>query len=89
MKHCDRLENCPLYRKYKNAENKKCALTGFIRAYCKGDRHAECVRKKLSKALGGPEKIPANMMPSGMPVFGTLADNWPDEVKILQLSLKP
>jgi DNA recombination-dependent growth factor C len=89
MKQCDRLETCPLFRKYKNAENKNYALTGFIHVYCKGDKHAECVRKKLSKALGGVDKIPANMMPSGMPVFGTLTDNWSAEVKALQLTLKP
>jgi len=89
MKHCDSLETCPLFRKYKNDENKNYALVAFIKEYCKGDKHTDCVRRKLSKALGGPDKIPANMMPTGMPVFGTLRDDWPDEVKSLQITLKP
>ena len=89
MKHCDNIKNCPLFRKYKRDENKKYALVAFIKAYCKGDMQAECVRKKLSKALGGPEKIPTNMMPSGLPVFGTLKDDWSAEVKALQVTLKP
>ncbi len=89
MKHCDNLENCPLFRKYKNCENKNYALTGFIRAYCKDDKYVDCVRRKLSKALGGPERIPANMMPSGLPVFGTFRDDWSAEVKALQVTLKP
>ena len=83
MKHCESLENCALYRKYKSYENKKYALMGFVRAYCKGDKQAECIRKKVSKALGGSNKVPVNMMPSGLPVFGTLKDDWPDEVKAL------
>ncbi|MGD2066036.1 MAG: hypothetical protein PVI43_02560 [Candidatus Bathyarchaeota archaeon] len=89
MKHCDNIKNCPLFKKYKNDENKKYALVAFIKTYCKGDKHIECVRKKLSKALGGPDKIPANMMPSGLPVFGTISDDWSAEVKALQVRLKP
>ena len=83
MEYCESLENCPLFRKYRSDENKKYALIAFIRAYCKGDMHAECVRKKISKALRGSDKVPTNMMPSGLPVFGTIKDNWPDEVKAL------
>lgn len=83
MKFCESIENCPLFRRYRRDENKKYALIAFIKAYCKGEKQAECVRKKVSKALGGPDKVPTNMMPSGLPVFGTLKDNWPDEVKAL------
>ena len=83
MKFCESLENCPLFRRYQRDENKKYALIAFIKAYCKGEKQAECVRKKVSKALGGADKVPTNMMPSGLPVFGTLKDNWPDEVKAL------
>jgi len=83
MKFCESLENCSLFRRYRSDENKKYALIAFIKAYCKGEKQAECVRKKVSKALGGSDKIPTNMMPSGLPVFGTLKDNWPDEVKAL------
>ena len=56
---------------------------GFVRAYCKGDKQDECIRKKVSKALGGPHKVPVNMMPTGMPLFGTTRKDWPDEVKAL------
>lgn len=83
MKHCESLENCALFRKYKSDENKKYALMGFVKAYCKGNMQGECVRKKLSKALGGSDKVPTNMMPSGLPVFGTMKDDWPAEVKAL------
>ena len=83
MEYCESLENCAFFRKYNSDENKKFALIGFVRAYCKGDMQAECVRKKLSKALGGSDKIPTNMMPSGLPVFGTMKDDWPAEVKAL------
>jgi len=83
MKYCESLENCVLFKKYRSDENKKYALIAFIRAYCKGDKQAECVRKKVSKALGGSDKVPVNMMPSGLPVFGTIKDDWPDEVKAL------
>ncbi|MGD9131664.1 MAG: hypothetical protein PVH73_08860 [Candidatus Bathyarchaeota archaeon] len=83
MKFCECLENCPLFRRYRRDENKKYALIAFIEAYCKGERQTECVRKKVSRALGGPDKVPTNMMPSGLPVFGTLKDNWSDEVKAL------
>jgi hypothetical protein len=83
MKFCESLENCSLFRRYRSDENKKYALIAFISAYCKGEKQAECVRKKVSKALGGSDKVPTNMMPSGLPVFGTLKDDWPDEVKAL------
>lgn len=83
MQHCENLENCPLFRKYRSEENKNYALVAFIRVYCKGNKHGECVRKRLIKALGGPDKIPINMMPSGLPVFGTIKDDWPEEVKAL------
>ena len=83
MKYCENLENCALFNKYKSDENKRYALMGFVRVYCKGDKQAECVRKKLSKALGGSDKVPTNMMPSGLPVFGTMKDDWHAEVKAL------
>jgi len=85
MEYCESLEKCALFRKYKSDENKKYALMGFVRAYCKGNMQGECVRKKVSKALGGSDKVPTNMMPSGLPVFGTIKDDWPDEVKALSM----
>jgi hypothetical protein len=38
----------------------------------------ECVRKKISVKFG-PEKVPVNMTPSGIPVLGTTRDGWSDE----------
>ncbi|MBN2603111.1 MAG: hypothetical protein JXA91_03145 [Candidatus Thermoplasmatota archaeon] len=37
--------------------------------------------KKVSMALGGPDKVPANMMPNGSPLTGTTSDGWSDDVK--------
>lgn len=84
MGDCGNLANCKFFRRYKNYENKKYALMGFVRAYCKGDKQDECLRKKVSKALGGPRSVPSNMMPSGLPVFGTTKEDWSDEVKALR-----
>ncbi len=36
----------------------------------------DCVRKKVSRELGGPEFVPENMMPNGLPVIGTTRDTW-------------
>ena len=83
MGHCELLENCLLFRKYRRDENKNYALVAFIRVYCKGNKHDECVRKRLIKALGGSDEVPINMMPSGLPVFGTIKDDWPEEIKAL------
>jgi len=71
MVECENLTKCEFFKRYQNDEDKKYALMGFVRAYCKGDKQDECVRKKVSKALGGPDKVPTNMMPSGLALFGT------------------
>ena len=81
MPDCANLATCSFFRKYETDENLKIALQGFINRYCKGDMQDECVRKKVSKALGGPQKVPTNMMPNGMPLSGTSRDDWSAEVK--------
>ena len=82
MGDCENLEKCEFFKRYQNDEDKKYALMGFVRTYCQGNKQDECVRKKVSKALG-PDKVPVNMMPTGSPLFGTDKKDWPDEVKAL------
>ena len=77
---CANLATCAFFKKYQSDEKMKMALQGFINRYCKGPEQDKCVRKKISKSLGGPEKVPVNMMPNGMPLSGTSRDNWPEEV---------
>ena len=81
MPDCTNLSNCAFFKNYEQDETKKLALQGFINKYCKGSMQDQCVRKKISQALGGPDKVPVNMMPNGAPLLGTTSNNWPDEVK--------
>ncbi|MFC1669458.1 hypothetical protein ACFL20_03645 [Spirochaetota bacterium] len=39
------------------------------------------MEKKISSALGGPEYVPVNMMPNGLPLAGTDSSDWPDDIK--------
>lgn len=80
MTECANLATCAFFKKYQSDANMQMALYGFINRYCKGKEQDKCIRKKISKALGGPDKVPTNMMPNGMPLAGTLKDDWPDEV---------
>jgi len=77
---CDRLDKCPFVQVYGQDERKKYAIVGFINAYCKGDKQGMCIRKKVSKALGGPERVPENMMPTGLPIMGTTVSEWSEEI---------
>ena len=83
MSDCANLEKCEFFKQYQNDDDKKYALMGFVRSYCSGDKQDMCVRKKVSKALGGPNKVPLNMMPTGLPLFGTTKKDWSEEVKAL------
>ena len=69
------------FKQYENMEDKKFALQGFVLKFCKGDKQDECIRKKVSKAVGGPSKVPVNMMPNGMALSGTSKSDWHSEVK--------
>jgi hypothetical protein len=75
------MERCSFFKTYGAAEDKSLAIAGFIRMYCKGRRQDECVRKSVSAILGGPQKVPANMLPNGLAMSGTSADDWPEEAK--------
>ena len=78
---CEKLDGCAFFAKYDQWEDKKLALEGFVKTYCKGDRQVSCIRKKISHELGGADKVPANMMPNGYPLPGTEKDeDWTREV---------
>jgi hypothetical protein len=81
MPDCANLSTCAFFKHYEQDETKKLAIQGFITKYCKGSMQEYCVRKKVSQELGGPDKVPVNMMPNGAPLVGTTSDNWPNEVK--------
>lgn len=51
--------------------------------YCKGEKQGECFRRLVGRSLGGPDKIPPNMMPNGHALTGTDDSGWPTEVKML------
>lgn len=80
MADCEKLATCAFFKEYENDPARKLALKGFVNLFCKGDMQAECIRKKIS-ALGGPEKVPVNMMPNGKPLSGTSDASWPEEVR--------
>jgi hypothetical protein len=81
MGDCANLATCAFFQTYESDESKKLALQGFISRYCKGNEQENCVRKKVSRALGGPEKVPVNMMPNGVPLPGSDKSNWSPEVR--------
>ena len=88
MGDCENLKTCAFFKTYENNPNIEAALKGFVSMYCKGPKQDQCIRKKVSKALGGPQNVPTNMMPNGMPLQGTSRDNWPDQVKqVLQITV--
>ena len=90
MPDCENLATCAFFRTYQNEPGLEVALKGFISLYCKGDRQDDCVRKKVSKALGGPQNVPANMMPNGTPLTGTTRDGWSNEVlEVLNVRATP
>jgi len=80
---CEKLNTCAFFKLYEERESNKLAISGFVRMYCKGNMQNDCLRKKVSKALGGPEKVPVNMMPNSIPLPGTDSSEWPTGVKAL------
>ncbi len=77
MAECKNLDNCSFFEEY----GEETSLEGFINRYCKGDKKDQCIRKMVSEALGGPENVPANMMPNGYPISGTTDDDWSEDVE--------
>ena len=79
VSECQNLEKCNFFQVYQY--EKKRILKGFISLYCKGEYQDKCLRKKVSKALGGPKFVPSNMMPNGLPLVGTNDLDWPSNLK--------
>ena len=77
---CDKLEACAFFLEYESDSSKKLAPKGFVQKYCKGDNQEQCIRKKVVAALGR-ENVPVNMMPNGLPLSGTLDQDWTEDVK--------
>ena len=80
---CERLEGCAFVKAYGSDPSKEFAVGGFILSYCKGSKKDNCVRKMVSKSLGSGEKVPVNMMPTGMALTGTSSAEWSENVKKL------
>jgi hypothetical protein len=81
MADCENLAYCSFFK----GASKEEKYEGLIDMYCKGDKQDECVRKRVSKALGGPENVPSNMMPNGSPLLGTDDSTWSEDVtKVLK-----
>ncbi len=80
MSDCDKLMTCAFFKRYESDHDRKLALAGLARIYCKGEKQGECIRKKVSKVLGA-DKVPVNMLPNGYAISGTTSDNWPEDVK--------
>jgi hypothetical protein len=78
MSQCEKLEKCGFFNEYKEKRALNSILEKFIQQYCLGDKKDECVRKKISLKYG-PEKVPVNMTPTGIPVLGTSRDGWSQE----------
>jgi hypothetical protein len=81
MVDCENLAYCSFFKGASKEEKYK----GLIVTYCRGDKQDECMRKRVSKALGGPENVPSNMMPNGSPLLGSDGLTWSDDVtKVLK-----
>jgi hypothetical protein len=80
---CEKLEGCTFFKLPLASKERELAFLGFVRMYCKGDLKEKCVSRMVGRTLGGPSKVPQNMMPNGMPLVGTDDSNWPPEVKAL------
>ncbi|MBN2734035.1 MAG: hypothetical protein JXQ82_04155 [Methanomicrobiaceae archaeon] len=80
MPRCIEYEQCPFIKKYEPAFKKSEILKKRSLIYCDGNLSEECMRKKISKALGGTVYVPINMMPEGKPVPGTHNTEWTAEV---------
>lgn len=81
MEECKNLATCSFFKEYERDKIMKKSLEGFVHLYCKGKMQDECVRKEVSKTLGGPDKVPVNMKPNGHPILGSNSDSWSNEVK--------
>lgn len=75
---CERAEKCG-FLAYCEETGKKSAAKGFATMFCEGDKSEDCKRLKVCHELGA-DKVPKNMLPTGMPISGTTKDGWSDKV---------
>lgn len=78
MADCEKLANCPFFKAFHDKKTLAPVLEMYFSDYCRGKKQDICVRKKIAKKFG-PEKVPVNMTPAGVPVLGTSKDGWPPE----------
>jgi hypothetical protein len=78
---CSNIGYCTFFQSYGKDQKYRAAVSGFVRMYCKGPRQDSCVRKSASKQLGGPHLVPANMLPTGLPLFGTNDSEWSEHAR--------
>ncbi len=81
MQECERLAGCAFLKESQKDAGLELACKGMVRKYCTGDKQDQCMRKKAGKALGGPTKVPVNLMPNGLKIPGTDNSDWTDEVR--------
>jgi hypothetical protein len=80
---CEKLKGCTFFKIPLESKERELAFRGFVRMYCKGELKEKCVRDLVGRTLGGPSKVPENMMPNGMPLVRTDDFHWSLEVKAL------
>ena len=78
---CANMDRCSFFIRYGKDGSRSLAIAGFLRKYCRGPHQEDCLRKAVSAALGGPEHVPANMLPNGLPMTGTDTADWPEAAK--------
>ena len=83
MDECQNLERCNFFKMFESDESKQLALKGFVFMFCRGRKQDQCIRKKISQILGGPQFVPANMLPNGLPMAGTSKYGWSEDLKKL------
>ena len=62
MSYCGYIPACPFYNG-RIAHEQPAAAETMMRRFCQGDS-AGCARHKVLEALGGPERVPADLVPS-------------------------
>lgn len=82
MSDCTSLGKCTFFSIKARDQAQALALAGFIKVYCKGPKQDQCLRRFVGRTLGGPDKIPLNLLPNGLPLSGTSGSDWPADVKI-------
>ena len=81
MEKCEKHEICPFFTAYENDKRNKIVLESLAKTYCLGNMKYDCKRRHISERLGGLKYVPINMMPNGIPMYGTKNTDWTKEVK--------